>query len=402
MKVFDLDEKMKNFLEDFNKFIDYLIFNEVTVGKVNKFISAKFLFEINEAMEHKQQNITAKSTQLAYPLLHLFYNLSISGKLFRAEVMKGGRIALKPTDRVEMFKKLNNVEKYITLIEILWVDCDFKKLKYQTYDDMSVCSVMRVLKDISSSKANKVMYINSSIGYFSTILLYFSYFGIMNIKESKEEKRKDDGRSFNPTEIVVSPIGLEIIKILNKKRVLEQWNIQQRRQYGEWKIDFKEEFYVSFKKLFKTEELKNTLPRGCNKFRDGIYTFKVYIDKDTWSKIKLDAKHTLHDLHMYIQEAFQFDNDHMYSFFMDGRAWSNNKFTCPYDYEGPHADDVEIGELELNEKQSFLYLFDYGDEWRFRVDVYNIEKTEVKLLKPQIIENKGEPPEQYPDFDDEW
>jgi Plasmid pRiA4b ORF-3-like protein. len=402
MKVFDLDEKMKNFLEDFDKFIDYLIFNEVTVGKVNKFISAKFLFEINEAMEQKQENITPKSTQLAYPLLHLFCNLSVGGKLFREEVIKGGKLALKPTDRVEIFKKLNNVEKYITLIEILWVDCNFEKLKYQTYDDISVHSVMRVLNDISSSKPNQVMDINISRRYFSTILLYFSYFGIMSIKENKEEELKGDVRSFNPAEIVVSPIGLKIIKILNKQRVLEQWNIQQRREYGEWKIDFKEEFYVPFKKVFKTEELKNTLPRGCNKFRDGIYTFKVYIDKNTWSKIKLDAKHTLHDLHMYIQEAFQFDNDHMYSFFMDGRAWSNNKFTCPYDDEGPHADEVEIGELELNEKQSFLYLFDYGDEWRFRVDVYDIEKTEVKLLKPQIIEKKGEPPEQYPDFDDEW
>ncbi|MBC2579186.1 IS1096 element passenger TnpR family protein [Clostridium sp. DJ247] len=127
------------------------------------------------------------------------------------------------------------------------------------------------------------------------------------------------------------------------------------------------------------------------------YIFKVYIDKDIWAKIQLNGMHTLHDLHNYIQDAFEFDNDHMYSFFMDGRAWSNNKFTYPYDEEGPHADEVKIGELDLNEKQSFLYLFDYGDEWRFRVDVYSIEEMEIKLLNPQITESKGEPPEQYPD-----
>lgn len=46
--------------------------------------------------------------------------------------------------------------------------------------------------------------------------------------------------------------------------------------------------------------------------------------------------------------------------------------------------------------------FDYGDEWRFKVDVYSIEKMDVKLLNPQILESKGEPPQQYPYFDDEY
>ncbi|MFD3157923.1 hypothetical protein ACFIJ5_13795 [Haloimpatiens sp. FM7330] len=207
---------------------------------------------------------------------------------------------------------------------------------------------------------------------------------------------------FCPSQIIVSPIGAELFKILNKKRVLEEWNIPYRRNFGEWKIEFEEEFYIAFKKIFKDGKLENVLPRNSNKFKDGIYTFKVYIDKGVWSKIKLNATHTLEDLHDYIQAAFDFDNDHMYSFFMDGKAWSNNKFTCPYEDEGPHVDEVKIGELDLNEKQSFLYIFDYGDEWRFKVDVYSIEKMNVSLLEPQIVESKGQPPQQYFDFDDEY
>ncbi len=112
--------------------------------------------------------------------------------------------------------------------------------------------------------------------------------------------------------------------------------------------------------------------------------------------------HTLHDLHNCIQGAFEFDNDHLYSFFMDGRAWSEDKFTCPFEDEGPHADEVKIGELDFSEKQSFMYLFDYGDEWRFFVEVSSIEATNVKLMKPEIIEIKGNIPNQYPDFDDEY
>ena len=56
----------------------------------------------------------------------------------------------------------------------------------------------------------------------------------------------------------------------------------------------------------------------------------------------------------------------------------------------------------MYEKQNFLYLFDYGDEWRFNVEVFNIEETNMRLLNPEIIESKGKTPDQYPNFDDEW
>lgn len=402
MKVFDLNEKMKNFLDDFDKFTEYLIYNEVTIGKTNKFISPKFLCEINKVMKIKQENVKPKSTQLAYPLLHLFCNLSIKGKLFKEERIKGGKTILKSTDRFTLFKNLNDEEKYIALLEMLWVDCDFEKIEYQTYDYMSVHSVMKVLEDISKSKTNQIILADSRMSNHTTILLYFSYFGLIDVKENKEEIQEKYERFFCPSQIMINPIGSEIFKILKKKRKLEEWNIPYRREFGEWKIKFDEEFYMAFKRLFKNGELKNTLPRNSGKFKDGIYTFKVYVDKNAWAKIKLNGTHTLHDLHECIQDAFDFDNDHMYSFFMDGKAWSNDKFTCPFEDEGPHADEVKIGELDLNEKQSFLYLFDYGDEWKFKVDVYSIEEMNAKLLNPQIIETKGELPQQYPDFDDEY
>ena len=47
-------------LEDFNKFVDYLKSNQVTIGKTTKYISTKFLYEINELMSIKQEDITPK------------------------------------------------------------------------------------------------------------------------------------------------------------------------------------------------------------------------------------------------------------------------------------------------------------------------------------------------------
>ena len=103
---FKNNEKIKVFLLDFNKFLDYLCIKEVTLGKATKHISTKFLFEMNEVMSNKQQEVTAKSNQLAYPMLHLFYSLVVENKLFVEQKIKSGKLGLIPTERVKMFKQL--------------------------------------------------------------------------------------------------------------------------------------------------------------------------------------------------------------------------------------------------------------------------------------------------------
>lgn len=49
--------------------------------------------------------------------------------------------------------------------------------------------------------------------------------------------------------------------------------------------------------------------------------------------------------------------------------------------------------------KKLLYLFDYGDEWRFIVECKKIEETDGGKY-PRVLESKGEAPEQYPDYDD--
>ena len=115
----------------------------------------------------------------------------------------------------------------------------------------------------------------------------------------------------------------------------------------------------------------------------------------------MSSNHTLLDLHNAIQHAFQFDDDHLYSFFMDGIPWSDEKFTSPFDNEGPHVDEVKIGELGLDKGQTILYLFDYGDEWRFSVVLETIGQDKPQPKKPRIVETKGESPTQYPDWEEE-
>lgn len=113
----------------------------------------------------------------------------------------------------------------------------------------------------------------------------------------------------------------------------------------------------------------------------------------------MSSDSTLEELHWIIQEAFDFDNDHLYSFFMDGKPWSHKAINCPEGSEGPFTDEVTLGELKLKPGKKILYLFDYGDEWRFNVVLKKIDSSKKPLKAPIILESIGDAPEQYPDYE---
>lgn len=158
--------------------------------------------------------------------------------------------------------------------------------------------------------------------------------------------------------------------------------------------------------------------------RTFIFKVKLRHDRRIWRKIEVLGGQTLHDLHGAIQEAYGFDDDHLYSYFMSGRAWdlSDHEYfhpdAAPRDevearmremeakirgrYPEPRlsATEVELESLNLKQRQRFLYLFDYGDEWLFEVE-YVGEGVSEDVLYPRLVGVRGESPRQYSDFSDE-
>ena len=133
-----------------------------------------------------------------------------------------------------------------------------------------------------------------------------------------------------------------------------------------------------------------------------IFKVKLKYDKRTWRKIEVLGSQTLDDLHMAIQEAFNFDADptHLYSFFMSGKAWDRHSEYCHPDADGHPATKVKVESLNLKPKQKFLYLFDYGDQWEFEVEFLK-EGTYEKAVYPRIIDSRGKAPEQYSEYEEE-
>jgi hypothetical protein len=121
-------------------------------------------------------------------------------------------------------------------------------------------------------------------------------------------------------------------------------------------------------------------------------------------KLAIRADETLADLHQLIQFAFDWDDDHLYSFWLSGEFWDRQpgmEFARPD--LGLESDQrsarTRLDRLGLRTGQKIAYVFDYGDEWRVRLTLSEIRPAGAGRCLP-IIESRGEPPPQY-GYDDE-
>lgn len=122
---------------------------------------------------------------------------------------------------------------------------------------------------------------------------------------------------------------------------------------------------------------------------------------DVWRDIELAEDNTLEDLHLMIQSAFNWQDDHLYSFFLSGDMRDqSSEIGSPWSDTSIHTHQVEIAQMELQEGQKFLYFFDYGDSHEFDVTVLEIKPLAPKAKYPQILDYHGKAPPQYPDIDE--
>jgi hypothetical protein len=68
----------------------------------------------------------------------------------------------------------------------------------------------------------------------------------------------------------------------------------------------------------------------------------------------------------------------------------------------PFADQVRIGDLPLEPGASMTYLYDFGDNWEFDVQLEAINPPDNKIKKAKILEIHGDAPQQYWSEDDDW
>jgi hypothetical protein len=138
-----------------------------------------------------------------------------------------------------------------------------------------------------------------------------------------------------------------------------------------------------------------------------VFRAKLVGVKGVRRRIAVRGDQTLADLHLALQDAFEWANDHLYAFWLDGAYWSRRgvEFTEPRHARELGDPDtrsarVRLGDIGLEPGQKIAYVFDFGDEWRVEITFARVDADDGGAY-PRLLESTGEAPPQYPALEED-
>ncbi len=138
----------------------------------------------------------------------------------------------------------------------------------------------------------------------------------------------------------------------------------------------------------------------------GAYDIKEKISR----KIQIAGTKSLYNFAKVITQAFGFYFDHCFGFYDNFQKYHDSKMSyelfvdigeAPLTPIAKGVKKTQIRQAFKNPGEKMLFLFDYGDGWRFAVELKEVRNAQKWDIKPVILESIGKAPLQYPPCEDE-
>jgi Plasmid pRiA4b ORF-3-like protein len=126
--------------------------------------------------------------------------------------------------------------------------------------------------------------------------------------------------------------------------------------------------------------------------------------------IEVEPSTSLYRLAKAVTNAFDFDFDHAFGFYSGLTPAKLTRVDPRYELfaDMGEADPGVLSVKKTKVSQAFpvvghslIFLFDYGDEWRFRVSLREVGTKLPKVGYPRVVTIRGNAPPQYPDPDED-
>ncbi|MGR3274413.1 IS1096 element passenger TnpR family protein [Acaryochloris marina NIES-2412] len=403
-------------LKDFQTLLEFIGPEGRTVSGKRQQISMKDLAELNQQLSTPIDIDLKRPAQKSYPPIHGLYLLLRATGIVKT-VAKGKKQFLVLNPPVyDLWQQFNPTERYCTLLEAWLIRGHGEmlgedRMGYLTEGNRCIQSWHKIVEK-KKHTYNQKRTAQDSFSFYPGLhnLALMEMFGLVNITTGKP----DAGKGWRIKSIEALPLGTPVLNLV-KNAFLENnmtWpsGVDPSVPYGELQ-DALQSYFPKWQK---------TLVLPGSDFRPDRHIFKVSLGK-IWRRIAISGDATLEDLSAYILSSVEFDSDHLDSFTYTNEMGRKVEVLHPFakggffsDEEPLHTDAVKIGSLPLSEGSIMEYLFDFGDCWTFQVQLETIEpnpdqiqstRTKKKKKKApvgEILEVHGEPPEQYPDSDEDW
>lgn len=369
----------EDILSDFDVFLEFVAREKPKVTPTRR-LGKKALYALNEKLSYTSDVDGPKYNQEKYPAIELLFNLSSQANLiYIKEGVKGKAVFVKKPV-CEEYEELNSCEQYLYLLQTFWVYLD-RIVKFGSWNSNYA---IRILKEIAKGKPGQKIDKSNYNQYhmvFAEHAPFFYYLEFLGFGEVEKLPGKHFSYQDSISAFMPNQFGIAVSRFLTTKAV----NLLNSNKTNE-------DAFEVFQALFPHEAEYTVSDFGIAD--SGVYTFKVSLGKRVWRKIAVAYYHTLEDLHLAIQNAFEFENDHLYAFFF-GPKWTSTAIYCAdANKPGPSTEETTIADMGLFPGQEMCYLFDFGDEWTFKVALLSIEDAPLPK-SPEIIEISGQAPSQY-------
>ena len=140
-----------------------------------------------------------------------------------------------------------------------------------------------------------------------------------------------------------------------------------------------------------------------------MITLRVSLEPKLYRDFEISGEASLYEFAQIINEVFGFDFDHMFGFYdnLKNPYKSKTAFELFADMGEPSAENARgvkkstVADAFDKDGGTLAYLFDYGDEWIFKVKRTGATESAAAKSYWKLVKSEGEAPEQYPDYEEE-
>lgn len=202
-----LNEDAVSLLMDFDKFMLYILDRPLDLTTKSKHIKRKNLLEINSILGVDQYLNKRSPNQEDFPLIHMFYNISIHLELF---LIDGNTLSV--AKKGSNYLRLRDEEKYTLFFQYIWGN-DFILETSETNNKVIIENFKKDLINLLSSFIEGVNYgislvlpvFSNKPEFFFEYHKYLQYLGFLECN------------LYPSYEIKVTPLGKSVIRFLKSK-----------------------------------------------------------------------------------------------------------------------------------------------------------------------------------------
>ncbi len=383
-------------LKDFSSLLDFIGTSGIPVSKKNHLFAIKLLPQLNQLMSNPLDIKLKRPQQKSFPHINgLYLLLRASGLTYIESKKKEVKLMLNPTVLAN-WNSLNPSECYFALFYAWWhrgsaeIIGEHSRGFLENYFYESGSFFQETLGKGLDIKANHndfyFLRYNPGLHYLALMEL----FGFVQIKLDSILSKEN----WSIVKIKPTNWGRALLKCFTKEITyfkdfdFEPSNNEQAEVWG----SEAKTYIPTWKQNLDQAETDNEI--------EGTVIFKVSLGK-VYRKIAVSNTTNLDELADVILSAFKFSNDHLYEFIYKNDYGITERIvhSSAESDDGQYTSEYTVGELPLYSGMELTFCFDFGDDWRFLLVVESFSDEDSSFVKPKVIEQYGDPPEQYPEWD---